>query len=205
MSFHIHARLLFGTAFLGFVALTLLIAVIPAYQIQKTPPTPGLQPLTDEATRGMKLYVAEGCSYCHSQQVRPLRVDEPFGRPSAAGDYVYQTPELLGTERTGPDLSNIGNRQASQVWHLLHLYNPRSVVRASVMPSYSWYFKAKDQAGPQDVVVPVPAEFAPAGKVVVAKPEALALAAYLLSLKQLPLKVVSDAGAPDPSTGHTMP
>jgi len=91
------------------------------------------------------------------------------------------------------------------VWHLLHLYNPRSVVRASVMPSYSWYFKAKDQAGPQDVVVPVPAEFAPAGKVVVAKPEALALAAYLLSLKQLPLKVVSDAGAPDPGTGHTMP
>jgi len=96
MSFHIHARLLFGTAFLGFVALTLLIAVIPAYQIQKTPPTPGLQPLTDEATRGMKLYVAEGCSYCHSQQVRPLRVDEPFGRPSAAGDYVYQTRSCWG-------------------------------------------------------------------------------------------------------------
>ena len=41
MSFHINARLLFGTAFLGFVALTLLIAVIPAYQIQKTPPSPG--------------------------------------------------------------------------------------------------------------------------------------------------------------------
>ena len=205
MSFHIHARLLFGTAFLGFVALTLLIAVIPAYQIQKTPPTPGLQPLTDEATRGMKLYVAEGCSYCHSQQVRPLRVDEPFGRPSAAGDYVYQTPQLLGTERTGPDLSNIGNRQASQVWHLLHLYNPRSVVRASVMPSYSWYFKAKDQAGPQDVVVPVPAEFAPAGKVVVAKPEALALAAYLLSLKQLPLKVVTTGGESEYRAGHIMP
>jgi len=132
-------------------------------------------------------------------------MDEPFGRPSAAGDYVYQTPELLGTERTGPDLSNIGNRQASQVWHLMHLYNPRSVVRASVMPSYSWYFEARDQAGPQDVVVPVPAELAPLRKVVVAKPEALALVTYLLSLKQMPLKVVSDAGAPDHSTGRTMP
>jgi cytochrome c oxidase cbb3-type subunit 2 len=205
MSFHINSRLLFGTAFLGFVALTLLIAVIPAYQIQKTPPAPGLQPLADEATRGMKLYVAEGCSYCHSQQVRPLRLDEPFGRPSAAGDYVYQTPELLGTERTGPDLSNIGGRQASQVWHLMHLYNPRSVVRASVMPSYSWYFEAKDQGGLQDVVVPVPAEFAPPGKVAVAKPEALALAAYLLSLKQLPLKVVTTGGESEHGAGHNMP
>jgi cytochrome c oxidase cbb3-type subunit 2 len=205
VNFHINARLLFGMAFLGFVALTLLIAIIPAYQIQKTPPTPGLQPLSAEAGRGMKLYVAEGCSYCHSQQVRPLRLDEPFGRPSAAGDYVYQTPELLGTERTGPDLSNIGGRQASQVWHLMHLYNPRSVVGASVMPAYSWYFEVRDQAGPQDVVVPVPADFTPAGKVVVAKPGALALAAYLLSLKQLPLKVVPDAGTPDHSTGPTMP
>ena len=205
MSFHINARLLFGTAFLGFVALTLLIAVIPAYQIQKTPPTPGLQPPAEDATRGMKLYVAEGCSYCHSQQVRPLRMDEPFGRPSAAGDYVYQTPELLGTERTGPDLANIGGRQASQVWHLMHLYNPRSVVHASVMPSYAWYFEAKDQAGPQDVVVPVPAAFAPAGKVEVAKPEALALAAYLLSLKQLPLKVVTTGGEPEHGAGQTMP
>jgi len=193
MNFHVNPRLLFGTALLGFIVLTLMIAVIPATRIQKTPPTPGLQPLSAEAARGRDIYVSEGCSYCHTQQVRPLPEDEPFGRPSAPGDYVYQTPELLGTERTGPDLSNIGNRQPSQVWHLMHLCSPRAVVKDSVMPSYWWYFREKDQADPNDVVVPVPAAFAPKDKVVVATPEALDLVAYLLALKQPPLKVMPQA------------
>lgn len=197
MNFHVNERLLFGAALVGFVALTLMIAVIPAYQIQKTPPAPGLKPLSGPAARGMKLYVAEGCSYCHSQQVRPLPVDEPFGRPSAAGDYVYQTPQLLGTERTGPDLANVGNRQPSQVWHLMHLYNPRSVVRESVMPAYSWYFILKDRADPQDVVVPVPPAFASNGKVVVATPDALALVAYLQSLKQPPWQILPTTTEPE--------
>lgn len=191
MNFHVNSRLLFGTAALGFVVLTLAIAVIPAIQIQQTPPTPGLQMLSSQAQRGRDLYVAEGCGYCHTQQVRPLAQDEPFGRPSAPGDYVFQTPQLLGTERTGPDLANIGDRQPSQVWHLIHLYNPRSVVAESVMPGYRWYFVVKDRAEPQDIVVPVPTAFAPKGRVVVATPEALALVAYLQSLKQPPIKVVA--------------
>jgi cbb3-type cytochrome c oxidase subunit II len=193
MSFHTSARLLFGTAFAVFVLLTLAIAVIPAWQIQQTPPTPGLAPLSAEETRGRNLYVREGCSYCHTQQVRPLPEDAPYGRPSTAGDYVYQTPELLGTERTGPDLSDIGTRQPSQVWQLMHLFNPRSVVPASVMPAYRWYFKLKAKAGPGDVVVPVPPGFSPPGKVVVATPDALALVAYLKSLKQPPIKVAAPA------------
>ena len=41
------------------------------------------------------------------------RQDKVFGRPSAPGDFAYQTPELLGSERTGPDLTNIGVRQPS--------------------------------------------------------------------------------------------
>jgi cytochrome c oxidase cbb3-type subunit 2 len=189
MNFHVNARLLFGTALLAFVVLTVLIAVIPAYHIQQTAPTPGLQPLAAEAARGRDLYVAEGCSYCHTQQVRPLAQDESFGRPSAPGDYVYQTPQLLGTQRTGPDLANIGNRQPSQVWHLIHLYNPRAVVEDSVMPAYAWYFREKDQADPQDAVVPLPATAAPKGRVVVATRDVLALVAYLQSLKQPPLAV----------------
>jgi hypothetical protein len=39
-------------------------------------------------------------------QVRPLTQDKVFGRPSAPDDFAYQTPELLGSERTGPDLTN---------------------------------------------------------------------------------------------------
>ena len=34
--------------------------------------------------------------------------------------------------RTGPDLLNIGARQPSVDWHLLHLYNPRAVVEGSI-------------------------------------------------------------------------
>lgn len=189
MNFHVNPRLLFGTAFAVFVILTLMIAVLPAIQIQQTPPTPGLQPLSEKAARGRDIYVREGCSYCHTQQVRPLPQDEPFGRPSAPGDYVYATPQLLGTARTGPDLSNIGNRQPSDIWHLIHLYNPRAVVSDSVMPAYGWYFREKDGADAEDVVVPVPAAFAKKGKVVVATPDALALVEYLHSLKPPPLEM----------------
>lgn len=184
MNFHRNATLLFGVAFFGYVALTILIAIVPAIQTQETPPTPGLKPLTAEEVRGRELYVSEGCSYCHTQQVRPLKPDQPFGRPSAAGDYAYSTPQLLGTGRIGPDLANIGNRVPDETWHLIHLYNPRAVVPNSVMPAFRWYFDLKDHDDPGDVVVPLPAPYSVPGKVIVARREAVALAAYLLSLKQ---------------------
>ena len=52
------------------------------------------------------------------------------------------------------------------------------------MPAYRWFFAEKDQAGPGDVVVPVPAGIAPRGKVIVAGPDGMELVRYLLSLKQ---------------------
>ncbi|MBI3015252.1 MAG: cbb3-type cytochrome c oxidase subunit II [Candidatus Tectomicrobia bacterium] len=184
MNFHTNPRLLYLTSLLIFVALSLAIAIYPAIEASKVPPAPGLEPLSPSAQRGREIYVAEGCSYCHTQQVRPLPQDQIFGRPSAPGDFAYSTPQLLGTERTGPDLANVGNRQPSSTWHLIHLYNPRAVVRESIMPAYWWYFQRKDQAGPGEVVVPVPDAWKPKGKVVVATPDALALVDYLLALKQ---------------------
>ncbi len=91
---------------------------------------------------------------------------------------------MLGTERTGPDLADVGTRQPSDAWHLIHLYDPRAVVPQSVMPAYRWYFVEKGHAELGDVVAPVPADHAPRGKVIVAGPEAKALVRYLLSLKQ---------------------
>ena len=126
----------------------------------------------------------EGCGFCHTQFVRDLPMDRPFGRPSRAGDYALEDPPMLGTERTGPDLADVGTRQPSDAWHLIHLYDPRAVVPQSVMPAYGWYFVEKGQAEPGDVVAPVPAGHAPRGKVIVAGPEAKALVRYLLSLKQ---------------------
>src|SRR5690606_8224310 len=120
------------------------------------------------------VYVAEGCVACHTQQVRPLEQDAPYGRPSAPGDYALMkqqdfwrtTPAMLGTERTGPDLTNVGARQPSEVWQYMHLYNPRSVVADSMMPAYPWLFEVKAEADPDDTVVPLPEAFAPADGVV---------------------------------------
>jgi len=184
LDFHRNHFLLYNTSFWGFVALSLLIGVGPAIQTQQTPPTPGLRPLTPIEDRGRAIYVSEGCSYCHTQQVRPLDNDRPYGRPSAPGDFYYATPQLLGTQRNGPDLANIGNRQPDETWHLLHFYNPRTVVKESVMPPFRWYFQAKDREEPGDIVVPVPEPYAPKGKVIVAMRDALALVAYIQSLKQ---------------------
>src|SRR5690606_22956171 len=95
---------------------------------------------------GRQIYIANGCVYCHSQQPRDPSFasgdkDRGWGRTSVPGDYAYDTPHLLGTMRTGPDLFNIGARQPSKDWHLLHLYNPQAVVKDSIMPPYRFLFR----------------------------------------------------------------
>ena len=196
LNFHENSYLLYLTIVLGFIALSLIIAVIPSINLQRVnEPLPDSLPLSEEAKRGLDLYVAEGCLYCHTQQVRPLEMDEPYGRPSAPGDFarfrpidVWRfTPSVLGSERTGPDLSDIGNRQPSETWHYIHLYNPRAVVKESIMQAYPWFFEIKENPGPDDIVIPLPDEYAPEKGSVVAGQKAKDMVAYLLALKQPPL------------------
>ncbi|HSQ44199.1 MAG TPA: cbb3-type cytochrome c oxidase subunit II, partial [Ginsengibacter sp.] len=189
---------LFGTATLFFVGLTLLVAIIPAFNMQNNNAVlPDAEPLSAEAIKGKEIYIANGCIGCHTQQVRNVDMDKAWGsRPSIAADYAADhrqdfwrnTATLLGSERTGPDLTNIGNRQASKDWQLVHLYNPRIVVAQSIMPAYSWMFTIKNVAAKGDVVVNVPKKYlnGDTGKVVATR-EALQLVAYLLSLKQTKL------------------
>jgi cytochrome c oxidase cbb3-type subunit 2 len=100
-----------------------------------------------------------------------------------AADYAYDTPHLLGTMRTGPDLFNIGARQPSRDWHLGHLYAPRAYTPGSIMPSYPYLFEVRQGvAEPDEVVVNLPPAFAKPGQVVIAKPEVRALVDYLISL-----------------------
>lgn len=167
--------------------LAVCMGVIPGIVLSRTLPTPGLKPYTAQEQRGRDIYVSEGCEYCHTQNVRPLKQDLVFGRPSVGGDYAYDTPELLGDHRNGPDLTNIGNRQPSAIWQYIHLYDPRAVVAESIMPRYTWLFQVKASAAPGDVVVPVPPAFAPAHGTVTATQDAQDLVAYLESLKQVPL------------------
>ena len=85
--------------------------------------------------KGRNIYKREGCVYCHSQFSRPQ--DRDFGPLVMAGDYAYETPNLLGTIRTGPDLANEGGKHPDQ-WHISHLINPRSVTPGSIMPPFSY-------------------------------------------------------------------
>ena len=181
---HTDHRAIVAVAVIVFFGLTLVMAILPALREQASSAPAGVAPREAEVERGRQVYMREGCGFCHTQFVRDLPMDRPYGRPSRPGDYALEDPPMLGTQRTGPDLANVGSRQSSETWQLIHLYDPRAVVPQSVMPAYRWYFVEKDQAGPGDVVVPVPADNAPRGKVIVAGPDARALVRYLVSLKQ---------------------
>jgi cytochrome c oxidase cbb3-type subunit I/II len=89
---------------------------------------------------GRRVYIREGCWYCHSQFVRPVNRDtEKWGPVSQAGEMVYDVPQMLGTRRIGPDLSREGNRR-SDAWHYAHFWNPRATEPESIMPSFTWLF-----------------------------------------------------------------
>jgi cbb3-type cytochrome oxidase cytochrome c subunit len=88
-----------------------------------------------DPARGRQIYVREGCVYCHTQFTRLQ--DRGYGPLVKAGDYVQETPHQLGTARTGPDLTNEGDRFPSE-WQKAHLINPRSVKPGSYMPSFSY-------------------------------------------------------------------
>ena len=179
-------KLLVGAAVAIAIATSVLV-VIPFLELKDVKPPAGLKPYTAAELRGRKEYIREGCLYCHSQQPRDpsqslADQQRGWGRPSVAADYYYDDPHLLGSMRTGPDLFNIGARQPSVDWQLGHLYQPRAYTPGSIMPSYPFLFDVKDKAEAGDHVVTLPAQFAPAGRVVIAKPAALDLASYLLAL-----------------------
>ncbi len=72
-------------------------------------------PKSGMAERGRKVYVANGCFYCHSEQVRAdyaaSDIDRKWGdRRSAPRDYIFDRPVELGKMRMGPDLANVGKR-----------------------------------------------------------------------------------------------
>lgn len=191
-------RKLFLTAFALFAFLTLMVAIMPAiYNQNNNDLLPGSELLNDNASAGKALYLANGCVACHTQQVRNVEMDKVWGpRPGVAADYAgntrtdffRNTATLMGTERTGPDLTNIGSRQPSLEWHLLHLYQPRAVVSSSIMPAYSWLFKVENEVQAGEVEITVPDKFRKGiqGKIVATK-EAIHLVAYLQSLKQVKL------------------
>lgn len=123
-----------------FWASAFIIVGIPAATM-KEPPSAIWRPLTPIEEEGHRLYVANGCSYCHSLYVRTGDWDVGAERISENGDYAQQEPAILGSERTGPDLAQQGGEHPDD-WHMAHFTNPRFTSPLSLMPS--WQFLGPD-------------------------------------------------------------
>jgi cytochrome c oxidase cbb3-type subunit 2 len=180
---------LLGGAMVTLALATSAMVVVPFMQLKDVPAPAALKPYSGQQLRGRELYMGNGCIACHTQQPSSTgagRADAQrgWGRPSVAADYHYDAPPLLGTMRTGPDLFNIGVRQPSADWHLGHLFQPRAYVAGSNMPGFPYLFEVKDKADVTslDRVVVLPPGTVHYDKVVVARPEALDLVAYLTGL-----------------------
>lgn len=288
-----YGALIFLAAFLGLSASWFGLVLTPQIQLGRetqatnTVNTAELYPIARPglASEGAEIYRANGCVYCHSQQVdqsgtqvnfvlaevgtNPVAVAEALlkakvgitnanalglsggvpktilrgtsiatakkaakavrdagadgrveilsvgpdiargwgARRSVAQDFIYDNPVMLGSQRVGPDLANVGSRLPDPNWHLRHLYLPRTEVNGSAMPSYKFLFQQrKIQGQPSSEALRLNGEFAPpAGYEIVPRPEAKALVAYLLSLKagaplfEAPLSLAAVV-APAPAT-----
>ena len=116
-----------------------LVEFIPTWLIKSNIPTiENVKPYTPLELEGRDLYIRESCNSCHSQLVRPFRSEtERYGEYSKAGEFVYDHPFLWGSKRTGPDLHRIGGKY-SNMWHYLHMQDPRQMSPGSLMPKYPW-------------------------------------------------------------------
>jgi cytochrome c oxidase cbb3-type subunit II len=183
--------LTFASAWAGLVAypylkLGRLLPITDEETGQILPP-----PISGLAEAGQQVYAANGCLYCHSQQVRPayLSTDIAKGlgpRRTVARDYIRERPVFLGTMRTGPDLSNVGNRYTED-WQHRHLYEPAVVSKGSTMPAFRYLYRMQKIEGTpsEDAVQDLRGPHAPPpGYEVVPTEDAKALVAYLLSLKR---------------------
>jgi cytochrome c oxidase cbb3-type subunit 2 len=145
------------------------------------------------AHQGAEIYRANGCFYCHSQQVAPKNsgYDSARGwgeRRTVADDYLFDSPVMTGLQRVGPDLANIGLRQLDDNQLLLHLYNPQITMlngKKSNMPSFPYLFEERKIGRmPSPDALKFPAHFsAKAGYEIVPKAAAKQLVAYLRSLQ----------------------
>jgi cytochrome c oxidase cbb3-type subunit 2 len=130
-------------ALMVFWASTFIIVGLPAMTM-KDIPSEIWRPMTEAEREGHRLYVENGCSYCHSLFIRINDWDIGAERIAESGDYAAQEPAILGSERTGPDLSQEGGEHPDD-WHMAHFINPRYTSPISVMPS--WEFLGEEKIG----------------------------------------------------------
>ena len=101
------------------------------------------KPYSPLELEGRDIYIREGCYVCHSQMIRPFRHEVlRYGDYSRLEESLLDHPFLWGSKRTGPDLARVGGKYAN-LWHYLHLMDPRATSPESNMPSYHWLKKRR--------------------------------------------------------------
>ncbi len=117
-------------------AVTFVVVFWPYTQADYTP-SEIFRDRTAEEAAGRKIYIANGCVYCHSQSIRAIDWGHGATRIAQSGDYVQDQPILLGSQRTGVDLSQEGGEHPDD-WHIAHFINPRYTRPNSIMPQFEY-------------------------------------------------------------------
>ena len=194
------------------------VIVIPYFKMRNLEPIPmSAEPdsaafypkRTGRIADGAEVYAENGCYICHTQVIRPTYAGNDLYRPDWGGlaadpdrgdtrretnayDYFGESYAQIGSNRLGPDLSNLGRRVEAiyakdgdpEMWLYKHLYNPRYEAerRGSACPAYRFMFEKHQVVGNRSSeALPIAGddstEFLP-------NSDAKALVSYLLSLKK---------------------
>lgn len=114
-----------------------VVVLLPYAHTSKTVPSEIFRERQPVEAAGREIYLKNGCVYCHSQSIRSVDWGLGAERIAQAGDYVADHPILLGSQRTGPDLSQDGGEHPDD-WHLAHFINPRYTRPLSIMPAFEF-------------------------------------------------------------------
>ncbi|MCF8028768.1 MAG: cbb3-type cytochrome c oxidase subunit II [Desulfobacteraceae bacterium] len=133
---------IFAGSVLILAAVVTIVVVLPFYHTNQTKPSEIFRSRTAAEKAGRRIYINNGCVYCHSQSIRTLDWGIGAERIAQAGDYVADRPILLGSQRTGPDLSQEGGEHPDD-WHMAHFVNPRYTSPLSIMPAFEFLGKKK--------------------------------------------------------------
>ena len=127
-------------------AIVFVVVILPLAIPADDAPSEIFRTRSAEEAAGRKIYIANGCVYCHSQSIRTIDWGLGAERIAQAGDYVADHPILLGSaaHRAG---SVPGRRRASRRLAYGPFHEPAlSPGPSPLMPAFE--FLGMDQIGP---------------------------------------------------------
>lgn len=138
MTIHMNAKVVaFGTTAV-IIAIVIAVVLVPYETFHEGHRRSDIfREWTELERQGRQVYFENACYNCHSQYIRSVDWGLGAERLAQPGDYHQQTPPLLGSIRTGPDLSQEGGEHTDD-WHEAHFHNPRFTRPESIMPKFGF-------------------------------------------------------------------